>query len=272
MTREGIVYERVREHLEALDLHVALSDLDGVLNAAARDERPPVWVLDQLLTAERTHRFERRVNANLKLSGIPKRTPLESFDYTAQPGVSRRVVEELATLRFVRDGTNVVILGPTGVGKTHLAIGLALKAIEAGYKAYFLTLHDLIAKARVARVRHRVHVLHSNLQRADVFCLDEVGFERLDGDDASFLFEVVNKRYASGKSTIVTSNKSYTDWGALFPDPIIAVALLDRLLHHSEVMNIRGPSYRDLQRRKAGLTPPRGGQTEERTNGGNDIM
>jgi DNA replication protein DnaC len=237
---EGVTYERVREHLGELQLTTVLTDLDGVLDAAARDERPPLWVLDQLLSAERASRFERRVNANLKLSGIPKRTPLESFDYAAQPGVSKRVVDELATLRFVRDGHNVLILGPTGVGKTHIAIGLALRAIEAGYKAYFLTLHDLILKAREARARHRLQALHTTLLRADVFCLDEVGFERLDAADASFLFEVINKRYALGKSSIVTSNKSYADWGELFPDPIVAVALLDRLLHHSEVMNTVG--------------------------------
>ena len=260
---ESVHYQRVREHLEALKLDAALTDLDGVLDGAAREERAPVWVLDQLLSRERAHRFERRVNANLKLSGIPNRVTLEAFDYDAQPGVSKRVVEELATLRFVRDGHNVLILGPTGVGKTHIAIGLALKAIEHGYRAYFLTLHDLVNKARAARERNRLQILHASLQRADVFCLDEVGFEALQRDDATFLFEVINKRYAAGKSTILTSSKSYAQWDEIFPDPILAVALLDRLLHHSSVLNIRGPSYRQRHRRAAGLTPLQGGQAEE---------
>jgi hypothetical protein len=109
---DSVHYERAREHLEALGLGAALSELDTVLDTAAREERAPAWVLDQLLSSERATRFERRVNANLKLSGIPNRKTLDAFDYDAQPGVPKRVVDELATLRFVRDGHNVLILGP----------------------------------------------------------------------------------------------------------------------------------------------------------------
>ena len=169
---DSVHYERAREHLEALGLGAALSELDTVLDTAAREERAPAWVLDQLLTSERATRFERRVNANLKLSGIPNRKTLDESDYDAQPGVPKRVVDELATLRFVRDGHNVLILGPTGVGKTHIAIGLALKAIEHGHRTYFLTLHDLVNKVRLAREKNRLHVLHATLQRADVWLLD----------------------------------------------------------------------------------------------------
>jgi DNA replication protein DnaC len=163
-------------------------------------------------------------------------------------------------LRFLRAGENVLILGPTGVGKTHLATGLTLKAIEHGHRAYFLTLHDLINKARAAREKHRLHVLHTTLLRADLFVLDEVGFQPLERDDATFLFEAINKRYAANKSTIITSNKSYGQWHEIFPDPVLAVALLDRLLHHATTINIRGDSYRLKARRDTGLpTPP---QTE----------
>ena len=259
---DSVHYERAREHLEALGLNAALSELDGVLDSAAREERAPAWVLDQLLTSERASRFERRVNANLKLSGIPNRKTLDEFDYDAQPGVPKRVVDELATLRFVRDGHNVLILGPTGVGKTHLAIGLALKAIEHGHRTYFLTLHDLVNKVRLAREKNRLHVLHTTLQRADVWLLDELGFQPLDRQDATFLFEAVNKRYAAGKSTIITSNKSYGQWHEIFPDPVLAVALLDRLLHHSTVLNIRGDSYRQRHRKQAGLPSLQGAKPE----------
>jgi DNA replication protein DnaC len=249
-------YQRVREHLELLRLDAALHELDGSLERAAREERSPVWLLDHLLTSERTHRFERRVAANLKLSGIPNRKTLDDFDFNAQPGVSHSVVTELATLRFLRAGQNVLILGPTGVGKTHIAIGLTLKAIEHGHRAYFLTLHDLINKARAAREKHRLHVLHTTLLRADLFVLDEVGFQPLERDDATFLFEAINKRYAAQKSTIITSNKSYGQWHEIFPDPVLAVALLDRLLHHATTLNIRGDSYRLKARRDTGLPTP----------------
>lgn len=250
---QAVHYQRVKEHLESLKLHAALAELDPLLEKSAKEERPLVEVLDELLTIERTHRFERRVAANLRLSGIPTRKSLEEFDLEAQESIPKRTVEELATLRFLANGENVLLLGPTGVGKTHIATGLALKAIEQGHRVYFLTLHDLVTKARLARERNRLHVLHTILLRADLFVLDEVGFQPLDQNDATFLFEAINKRYQAGKSTIVTSNKSYGQWSEIFPDPILAVALLDRLLHHAVTINIRGESYRLRHRKLAGL-------------------
>jgi DNA replication protein DnaC len=252
---QAVHYERVREHLEALKLNAALSELDPLLERATKEEQSLVQALDTLLGLELSERFERRVAANLRLSGIPVRKNLEEFDYAAQESIPKRTVP-LATLRFLRNGENILLLGPTGVGKTHLAIGLALKAIEQGHRVYFLTLHDLVTKARLARERNRLHVLHATLQRADVFLLDEVGFQPLDQTDATFLFEVINKRYQANKSTIVTSNKSYGQWSEIFPDPVLAVALLDRLLHHAVTLNIRGDSYRLRHRQSNGLPNP----------------
>jgi len=253
---EAAHYERVREQFESLNLSAALAELDPLLEKAAREERSATWLLDQLFTTELTARFERRVAANLKLSGIPAKRTLAEFDYEAQASVPRQTIEELATLRFLRQGQNVLILGPTGVGKTHIAIGLTLKAIENGHRVYFLTLHDLINKARAAREKNRLHILHTTLLRADLFILDEVGFQPLEREDATFLFEAINKRYAAQKSTIITSNKSYGQWHEIFPDSVLAVALLDRLLHHSTTINIRGDSYRQRHRKQTGLPQP----------------
>lgn len=249
----ALSYQRVRENLSQLKLEASLVYLDDVLERGQKEEKLPVEVLDELLEKELSVRFERRVSANLSLSGIPVQKRLEDFDFSAQPQVPRDVIEELSTLRFLHNGENVVLLGPCGVGKTHLAIGLALKAIEQGHRIYFLTLHDLVTKSRLARERNRLELFLRSILRAKLFVLDELGFSRLEQQDASFLFEAINKRYQHQRSTIVTSNKSFGQWGETFPDTTLAVALLDRLLHHATTINIRGESYRLRYRREAGL-------------------
>ena len=235
-------------------MEAALVELDDVLERGGKEERSTVEVLDDLLERELRYRFERRVSTNFKLAGLPVVKRIEEFDFEAQPQVPRRTVEELETLRFVHEGENVLLLGPCGVGKTHLALGLAVKALEQGHRVYFLSLHDLVTKARLAREKNRLHVLQRVIHRAALFVLDELGFLPLAAEDATFLFEVINKRYHSGKSTIITSNKSFGQWGEIFPDPVLATALLDRLLHHATTINIRGESYRLKHRRESGLS------------------
>ena len=252
----AVSYERVCDQLGRLKMEAARSALDQILERAQKREKLPVEVLDELLTLELDARFERRVKTNLKLSGLPAPKTLEDFDYDAQPQVPRDVIDELASLRFLHQGENVLLLGPCGVGKTHLAIGLALKAIERGHRIYFLTLHDLVTRSRAYREKNRLDVLLPILVRPEVVVLDEVGFLPLEQPDATFLFEVVNKRYQTGKSLIVTSNKSFGQWDEIFPDPVLATALLDRLLHHATTLNIQGESYRLRHRRQAGLSVP----------------
>jgi DNA replication protein DnaC len=249
----AVSYQRLRDHLEKLKMEAALVELDDVLERGGKEERSTVEVLDDLLERELRYRFERRVSTNFKLAGLPVVKRIEEFDFDAQPQVPRRTVEELMTLRFVQQGENVLLLGPCGVGKTHLALGLAVKALEQGHRVYFLSLHDLVTKARLAREKNRLHVLQRVIHRAHLFVLDELGFLPLAPEDATFLFEVINKRYHSGKATIITSNKSFGQWGEIFPDPVLATALLDRLLHHATTINIRGESYRLKHRRESGL-------------------
>jgi DNA replication protein DnaC len=234
-------------------METALESLDELLERGQKEEKLPVEVLDELLERELVSRFERRVKTNLKLAGLPHTQRLGTFDYEAGASVPQDVIRELATLRFLHNGENILFLGPCGVGKTRLAVGISLKAIEEGFRVYFLTLHDLVTRIRAARARDRLHVLMSSILRVDLFVLDELGFLPLEPEDATFLFEIINKRYQNAKSTIVTSNKSFAQWGEIFPDTTLAVALLDRLLHHATTINIRGESYRLRHRREAGL-------------------
>jgi DNA replication protein DnaC len=262
----AVSYERTREHLEALGLQAALDSLDPVLETGQKQEHTAVEVLDELLTRERDARFERRVATNLRLSGIAHARTLESFDFEADVDVAKPLIQELATLRFLHQAENVLFLGPPGVGKSHLAVGLAMKAIEQGHRVYFITLHDLVDRARLARTRDRLHIVANTVTRPDLLVLDEVGYLPLEAVDATFLFQVISRRHEAGKPVILTSNKSYGSWHDIFPDPVLATALLDRLLERSTTVNIRGQSYRLRHRRQAGLSSgeKRGGDDPDR--------
>lgn len=252
----AVSYERVRDQLQRLGLDAALTHLDPVLARGQQEQQVAVEVLDALLGLELTARFERRIATNRKLAGLPVLKTLESFDFAAQPEVPKATVDELATLRFLHQGENVLLLGPCGVGKTHLATGLALTALARGHRIYFLTLHDLVTKSRAARERNRLGLFMQTLLRPELLILDEIGYLPLERPDATCLFELVNKRYQLQKSIILTSNKSFGAWDEIFPDTALATALLDRLLHRATTITIRGESYRLRHRRQAGLPGP----------------
>jgi len=252
----AVSYERVRDQLARLKLDTSLRNLDPILERAQKEEKLAVEVLDELLALELAARFERRIETNRKLAGLPSLKTIASFDFTAQPEVPKATIEELATLRFLHQGENVLLLGPCGVGKTHLATGLAVQALSRGHRVYFLTLHDLVTRSRVARERNRLGNFLQMLLRPELLVLDEIGYLPLERGDATCFFELVNKRYQAQKSIILTSNKSFGQWDEIFPETALATALLDRLLHRATTITIRGESYRLRHRRQAGLSTP----------------
>ena len=248
----AVTYDRVQGQLERLKLTHLPAHLDGLAEEATKRGWTYVEFLDRLLAAEIAARSARDIAMKTKLAHFPATKTLEDFDFAFQPSINERQIRELATLRFVAQGENLLLLGPPGVGKTHLAIGLGMLAISQGVSVYFLTVADLLdllqRDAKEDRLTHRLQAL----SRPKLVILDEMGYFPLDRLAAQFLFQLVSRRYGK-TSLIITSNKSYGDWGDIFADQVLASAILDRLLHHSTTINSRGQSYRLREKRQAGV-------------------
>ena len=237
--------ERLRlEHLE--------NQLDAVCEQASQRQLNYKDFLEQALQTEWQGRFQRNVEARLKLARFPWIKTLEQFEFDFQPSLDRKQVRELAGMSFVERAHNVILLGPPGVGKTHLAIALGVKAVEAGYSVLFLTLEQLMTRLLKAFNENRLDRTLQQLSYPRLLIIDEIGYLPLSNTEASHFFRLVARRYEHA-SMIITSNKSFLDWGEVFHDPVLATAVLDRLLHYSTTLNIKGESYRLKEKRKAGL-------------------
>jgi len=244
MELEALLEKLKLDHLEA--------QLDTVCEQAAQREVDYKTFLTEALRAEWQGRFQRGIETRLRQSRFPWNKTLEQFDFEFQPSLDRRQVRELAGLSFVERAHNVVVLGPPGVGKTHLAVALGVKAVEAGYSVRFHTLESLMTRLNRAQHENRLEATLKQLTYPKLLILDELGYLPLSHQEASLFFRLVARRYERG-SLIVTSNKSFLDWGEVFNDHVLATAILDRLLHHSTTLNIKGESYRLKEKRRAGL-------------------
>jgi DNA replication protein DnaC len=248
--------EKASEALGKLGLEVAMRQLDQAAQAAAAEGWSYTHFLGYLLEGELRYRHERTVRLSLQFARLPYQKRVEDFDYQEQPSIDKRLIEELATLRFLTEGRNIVFLGPPGVGKTHLAIGLGMLTAEAGHRIYFTTAIDLARRMAKAMAENRLSREINNLIRPKLLIIDEVGYLSLEAQQASLLFQAICERYERKQAIVLTSNKAFAEWGQVFAgDAVMASAALDRLLHRSTVINIRGDSYRLKEKRKASAAP-----------------
>jgi len=247
-------YERLHHNLKLLKLGTFESILDNYLEIAAKEKKSTIEILDYLMDQELRSKEVRSLALRKRKAGFPMEKRLDDFDFGFQPSLDKAVINEIASLKFIHNAENVVLLGPPGVGKTHLAIALGIEAVRAGFRVQFANASALIERLAKADREKRLEEMIRELSRFQLIIIDEMGYLPFDDFGAHCFFQLVSRRYERA-SIIFTSNKSYGEWGDIFKDHVIAAAILDRILHHCTTVNIKGDSYRLKDRKKQGIIP-----------------
>lgn len=237
-------YEQLKDDLGYLGLDAAAEVFATLSEQAMTEDWPPVVYLAQVIATQAAATRNRRLAARLRFARFPTRKTLEEFDFSFQPSIDKKLIMDLATLRFVKEGRPLLFLGQPGCGKSHLATALAVLAVEAGYRGYFTSADDLVRTLAHAILEGTFPHKLKTYTAPSVLVIDDVGLIPMTRAEATAFFQVVNRRYEIGNSTIVTTNRGLPEWGDILGDPVVAAAILDRLMHKAVVFNIKGPSWR----------------------------
>jgi DNA replication protein DnaC len=238
------VYEQLKDDLGYLALGRVAECFATLAEQASRDGWSHVDYLARVVAEQVAATTNRRLAARLRYARFPYRRTIDDFDFAFQPSVDRKLVDDLATLRFIGENRPLLFLGQPGCGKTHLAVALAIAAVEAGYRGYFTTADDMAHALVQARRDGTIATKLRTYTAPTVLVLDDVGLLPTPPGGAAEIFHVINTRYERGHPTLVTTNRGLPEWGQVFGDPVVAGAILDRLMHRAVVFNIRGPSWR----------------------------
>jgi DNA replication protein DnaC len=237
------VYQQLRGHLTELKLADAADALPSVLDQAQAEGWSLTHALERLLSIEVTATDARRLSGRFRFANLPTGATLDDFDLDAASGIDRNLLAELGTCRYLETATNVLLIGPPGVGKTHIATGLGHAAVTAGYRTYFTSAADLAARCHRAAIEGKWGTMMRFFAGPTLLVIDELGYLPLPAEAASALFQVINQRYLK-TSIVITTNRPVGAWGEILGDTTVAAAMLDRLLHRSVVVTLDGGSYR----------------------------
>lgn len=236
-----------------LKLSTVLEQYHTVSTTAAKEEWTYTQFLNEILQLEITARLSRSKNILTKFASFPVVKTLEEFDYNFTIGVNSKQINELASLEFIKKHENIILLGQSGVGKTHLAIALAYKAVQNRFKVKFTTIADLLSNAITAKREKKYNGFLKSILSPSVLVIDEIGYFNMSKEEANHFFQIISKRYEKG-SVILTSNLVFSKWVQIFAgDKVVTTAILDRILHHSHIINIQGDSYRLKEKKESGL-------------------